>query len=252
MPKLGIVQSRGIGDIIMALPIARHYYELGYEIHWPVCEEFVDNFNQSVDWVDWIPLVTDSQGEFFYQTPVHMLSSLGCEEIIPLYQALSGHPEFSNANWFQIQKFDEYKYTAAGVPFIKKWTLASCIKRNLDREQDLKDQLDIKGKFVLYHVQGSDFRAPIDLSNIPPELQTIEITPITNCVFDWIGVMEQAQALILVDSVFANLADQLNLSTDKYWIPRSHIHLTPVLGSDWTILKAPEKSLAARKMFSTK
>lgn len=249
MSRLGIIQSRGIGDIMMALPIAKHYQELGYEIHWPVCEEFLPSFANTADWINWIPLITDPKGAFFYDTPLKKLTDLGCEKIIPLYQSLSGHPEFSDANWFQMQKFDEYKYTAAGVPFRKKWTLDKCIKRDLDREHALEQSLDISGPYILYHVEGSDYRAPIDLSHIPDDLQKIEITEKTDCVFDWLGLMEKAQALIAIDSVFANMADQLDLQVDKYWIPRSHIHLTPVLGSEWTILAPPKGSLAEKKLF---
>jgi hypothetical protein len=39
-----------------------------------------------------------------------------------------------------------------------------------------------------------------------------------------------------VDSVYANLVDQLNIGTDRYFIPRSHIGLTPVQGQEWTWL----------------
>jgi hypothetical protein len=49
--------------------------------------------------------------------------------------------------------------------------------------------------------------------------------------------------------VFSNIIDQLQIDVDKYWIPRSHIHQTPVLGCQWEILEAPEGSGAAQKIF---
>jgi len=45
------------------------------------------------------------------------------------------------------------------------------------------------------------------------------------------------------------MVDQLDIPVDKYWVPRSHIQLTPVLGSSWTILDPPADSLAAQKIF---
>jgi len=53
---------------------------------------------------------------------------------------------------------------------------------------------------------------------------------------DWLGVIEGAQSLIMVDSVYANLVDQLGLGDDRYFIQRSHVGLTPVLGQHWTWL----------------
>jgi len=46
------------------------------------------------------------------------------------------------------------------------------------------------------------------------------------------------------------MVDQLKIEGDKYWLPRSHIHLTPVLGTEWTILEPPPGSTAAQKIFS--
>jgi hypothetical protein len=40
----------------------------------------------------------------------------------------------------------------------------------------------------------------------------------------------------MVDSVYANIVDQLGLGDDRYFIQRSHIGLTPVQGQHWTWL----------------
>jgi hypothetical protein len=249
--RLGIVQSRGIGDIIIALPIARHYYAQGYEIFWPICKEFLSHVKNHASWINWITVVQDSYGHFFYDSPMAELQSVGCTDIISLYQSLSGHPEFDQQPWYQITGFDQYKYHVANVPFLTKWQLDLCIQRDLSREHDLYKRIVKNPEYILYHVQGSNYRAPIDLTNVPQNWQQIEITDITDCIFDWLTVIEKAQAVICVDSVFANLIDQMQLTdkTDCYWIPRNHIHLTPVLGGQWTILPAPADSIAAKKIF---
>jgi hypothetical protein len=159
-------------------------------------------------------------------------------------------PELSRVPWFQIQHFDEFKYSKAGVPFLDKWRLSECITRNPQREQKLYDQLVTNPEYMVYHTEGSTFSCEPDLSNIPPEWQQIKITAQTDCVFDWLRILEGGQALVLLDSVFSNLVDQLKIPGDLYWIPRSHIHLTPVLGQSWTILEPPPKSLAAQEIFS--
>jgi len=247
MRPLGIIQSMGLGDICIALPIAWHYHEQGRAIFWPIRADFLPSFRDTVPWVRWVPLAPDTQGEFMYDEPVRRLKELGCEEWLCLYQALSSQPELSKVPWFQVQKFDEFKYTRAGVPFARKWTLGRCLTRQPEREQALAQRLNPEGRpYALFHLLGSTYRAPQLNLDLPADWLHIPITEQTDSVFDWLGLMEGARALVLIDSVFANLADQLQLPGAKYWIPRSTIHLSPVLGSGWTILPPPPDSLAAR------
>ena len=155
--KLGLIQSRGLGDISIALPIAKHYADQGYKILWPICEEFWPSFEHTVPWVKWIPMVTDQRGDFFYKEPMERLKNFGCTEIICLYQSLNVIPELSNVPWFQIQKFDEFKYTKAQVPFIDKWKLNECITRDTVKENAL---------FLKVHLAQS----VITSKTVPPNL----------------------------------------------------------------------------------
>ena len=249
---MGIIQSRGLGDIFIALPIARHYHDLGRKIIWPICEEFHKAVADSVPWVEWVPIPTDPMGKFFYDRPVFELGRRGCSEHLCLYQALTGHPEFSSAEWFQIQKFDEYKYTRAAVPFHKKWTLNRCYQSNAQRTDGLRAQLQLKEgePYCVVHRKGSNYTATPDLTMLPPEWRVIDVDDYPgHSPFDWVPVIESAAAFIAVDSAWSNMVDQLDLPVDKYWIPRSHIQLTPVLGSVWTILQAPSDTLAAKAIF---
>ena len=173
MSKLGILQSRGLGDLVIALPIAKYYADQGHEIYWPICEPFWASVKDHAPWVKWIPIPVDAKGDFFYVEPMKRLKAFGVSETICLYQSLNVMPELAQVPYFQIQHFDEFKYSRAGVPFLDKWKLA----------------------------------------------------------------------------VFSNIIDQLKIDVDKYWIPRSHIHQTPVLGTAWTILEAPEGSGAAQRIF---
>ena len=253
-PKLGIIQSRGLGDCIIALPIARWYHDRGHDIHWPICEQFLPSLKDSAPWVNWIPITQDPQGAFFYDTPYTLLQTRGCDEIICLYQSLTGHPELVERPEFQIMKFDQYKYSVAGVPFQEKWRLESCITRDPQKEQALKDQLTLPGQpYVVLHLEGSDHRADFDRSIIPAGWAQIEITADqTDSIFDWITTLEGAESIVCVDSVIANLVDQLGIGEDRYFIPRSHIHLTPVLGQAWTVLDPSESVKSRIRIFASK
>lgn len=230
--RLGIIQSRGLGDIIIALPIAYHYYKQDYEVYWPVCEQWVDQLKDAAPWMHWVPIIPDN-GPFFYDIPMKRLRALKCENVICLYQALSGHPEFTEEAWFQHTSFDQYKYIRAGVPFKEKWNLSECITRNTAREQDLYNKIITFDKpYVVTHLSSSEQTVKFDPNIVP---QDWEIVPITDqgYVFDWLTIIEKAEAVIMTDSSFANLVDQLQLPVEKYFIPQHHIGLTPVHACDW-------------------
>jgi hypothetical protein len=191
---------------------------------------------QAAPWVKWIPIPTDPQGKYFYEVPVARLKNFQCDEIICLYQHLTGYP-FKDEKYFQATKFDQYKYIRAEIPFVQKWQLAQYITRDSVREQALYNRVVTNPNYVVVHLQGSDHRATYDPAIIPPDWQVIEITEQPDTLLlDWLGVIEGAEAVIMVDSVYANLVDQLGLGTDRYFIQRSHVGLTPVLGQHWTWL----------------
>lgn len=233
---LGIIQTRGLGDLIIALPIAGHFHEAGYDIVWPILDEFVPSMTALAPWVKWVPVPYDAPGRYFYDVPLERLRNFQCDEILPLYQHLSNH-DFAKEKYFQFTSFDQYKYIRAGVPFLKKWELSKYITRNPKRELELYNKLVQNENYVVVHLQGSDHRAAYDPQIIPETWQTIEITQLPGYnLQDWLMILERAQSLVLVDSVYANLVDQLHIGEDRYFIQRSHIGLTPVQGGHWTWL----------------
>jgi hypothetical protein len=236
--RLGIIQSRGLGDIVIALPIAKHYHDEGWEILWPIVQEFIPNFERHVPWVKWIPLQAD-HGPFFYDIPIERLKNFKCDEFLPLYQHLTNH-KFSEEKYFQYTKFDQYKYIRAQVPFLHKWRLADYITRDLAEEDRLYNQLinPTNPNYAVVHLDGSDFSAKFDPQIIPQDWQTIYIGPgHTPSIFNWLKIIEGAQSVIAVDSCIANMTDQMKVEGDLYFIQRSHIGLTPTLGQDWTWLE---------------
>jgi hypothetical protein len=241
----GIIQSRGLGDIIIALPIARHYYDRGEEIVWPICEEFYSSVKNHVPWVNWVSIETDKKGRFFLDRPLEVFREWGvdADEALYLYQYLNTVPELTDPEMFNILKFDQYKYQTAGVAFRNKWELGRCITRINAGELALKDRLEAAGllgkRYCVCHLTGSSARVDQSIITwLDPAVKIINVDLYkTSSIFDWIGVIEGAEAVVCLDSAIANMVDQLNITgPELYWIRRSAWDLTPVLGNSWTIV----------------
>jgi hypothetical protein len=243
--KVGLIQTRGIGDIIIALPIAKHFKDIGKQVYWPIDEKFLSSFQEVVSWVNWLGvssnyLNSSIDPNFLYGGPSELLAKVGVESILPLYNYLGPpHSGIANKLLQPILKFDQYKYAVSGVPFKKKWTLKSCLNRNQAREDLLFDRLVKQEKYMVIHQKGSDFEKLFDLVDAREKgYQIIEISEVTDNIFDWLKILENAKGLALIDSVFANLVDQLEIGVDvpKYFGLRSHALYTPVLMGSWNYI----------------
>jgi hypothetical protein len=233
---IGIIQSRGLGDLFIALPIALHYRESGYdEVLWPICEEFMPTMTACAPWVTWIPLKTTADGSFFYHHAEKNLKYRGCDEIICLYQFLSNMPELTDPDLFPILKFDQTKYALAGVPFKHKQRLAECITRDPVAESTVYSTVVEQDHYIVVHLEGSDTRLNLDFSEAEDAgYQVVYIREgVTDNVVNWLSVIEGAEELYLIDSCVSNLVDGLDMHRNKWFIRRSKMDLTPVLLSDW-------------------
>jgi len=228
--KIGLIQSRGIGDIIIALPIAKYFVDRGCEVLWPIDEDFVTSFRSAAPYVEFIPL--KKEHDWFAQVPFERLKERACDRIVPLYSYLSHR--HTNQALAQFLKFDQYKYAISGVPFQEKWQLS--IVRDREREDRLFRAVVRGNDFVVAHVQSSRVHADFDLAALAEGREIVEITPRTDSVFDWLSVIERASLRVLIDSCFANLTEQLGIVGPKIFLPTSDVHFTPVLCGDWKFL----------------
>ncbi|HTH52104.1 MAG TPA: hypothetical protein VL501_09235 [Pyrinomonadaceae bacterium] len=230
--RIGLVQTRGIGDIVIALPISDHFIEQGFEVVWPIDERFVEIFGRVKPGVDFVG-VSPGDTDYFLTEPLRVINERGCERTIILYSFLSTAMVYDPRLAASL-KFDEYKYAAAGVPFRKKWDLK--ILRDREREERLFDSLGVRGEYVCFHGQSSDMQEPLDLPPAMSEgMQIVEMTRRSDdeSPFDWLLTMERAAKLVLIDSCFANLAEQLTIPVAKTFILKNPVAFTPVLKNDW-------------------
>lgn len=234
MKKLGLIQSRGLGDIHIALPIALFYKKQGYEIHWPIYNQWLEQMQHYVPWIKWEPLEKKSNygGEFFYNEPLQILKKKNVEKIYCLYSYLSSNTELSKEIYFPFVSFDRFKYIKSKVPFFYKWKLNDCIKRDHQREQKLFEKYVKNHKYIVTHLKASSHTADFDRSIIPNDYDVIEISN-DGYVLDWLKIIENSEMIIMTDSVMANIVDQLMIDKKKYFLQKNNIFFTPILGSNW-------------------
>lgn len=230
--RVGLIQTRGIGDIIIALPIADFFIQQGYDVFWSIDEQVVTAFQQAKPEVNFIAVTKGV--DWLLKKPLNILQQHDCERVIILYSYLK-HDEVYDKGLLRSLKFDEYKYAISGVPFSNKWNLI--LHRDHKRELALHNKLGITKPYICVHLRGTKFKADITLPKPwSDNYQIIEVDKITDNPFDWIYTFENAAKLVFIDSCFSNLVEQLNLTNEKYLILRSVCSLTPVMKNGWRYL----------------
>ena len=227
MATIGIIQTGGIGDIIIAIPIADFFIQQGHTVVWPIDAAYLSAFERAKPAIRFIGV----PGGDRFDVPARLLHDARCDEIFTLYSYYSEKKVYDEGLSRHLT-FDQYKYAIAHVPFHHKWTLR--IERDMQREHDLHRRLNITRPYICVHRHGSsaqlNFTLPPSWTN---EFQVVEITPLTDSPFDWIYTLEKASKLFLLESCFSNLVEQLKLPCEKYLILKAPAPYTPVLVADW-------------------
>ena len=216
--ELGIIQPGRIGDIIIVLPIAKWYHDLGFKIVWPVCHQYMPLF----DYVSYVePIDIGQLSSNSYKESVNVLKNRDIDEIIDLGIGFGKNEEA----WVKSGlSFDRWKYNFAHVPFEERFNLQ--INRNYQKELDLQKKLGLlssEDNYYFTHSIGSKGRVHFDV----PEGTAIEGREEDGfTVFDWIGIIEKARYVFCVDSCFAHIVNQLGLAKGR----RSFQPLSDYLG----------------------
>jgi hypothetical protein len=233
--KIGIIQVQRFGDLLIALPIAAWYAARGHEVYWPVYTAYYAAIQSAAPEIHFLPhdLKTGARVEdSLYRQPLSTLEGLECDRIFSL-DAIFDYCDPANIRLLCSLKFDEYKYAVARVPFTEKWTLS--LQRDLGREKALYYMLGISRSYICIHAAGSGgSNAPLVLPAAwESEFQIVHIRELTDNPLDWIYTIEHAAKRIMVDSMFANLTEQLNITGENYLITRSIAGMTPVYQNGW-------------------
>lgn len=234
MKRIGINQPGKIGDIIITLPIAQYFIDKGYEVVWPVLDCIYSHFKYFDD-IKFIPVKCPhvNYTHMWYSITTAELQKHKCDKIFELSLRIPGYDK-STHKWNETDlTFDEWRYVECEVPFDQKWKLK--VPRQDSREQELHFKIVDNDRFIVVHTDGSDCSKPIEF-DLPSDVQRVNIKPYTDCIFDWLSIIENAEKIVMLDSCYFNLIEQLNIKGDKYFIPRSDWAATPIMRNDWKVI----------------
>ncbi len=249
--NMTIIQPGRLGDIILTLPIAYHYYLQGLNIIWPVCSEYIDTF-RNVDFLSNMFIYNigsiKHQGSILKKHAKTHISGYG--HSIDL--AIGFGDVELDRKWKETGlSFDIWKYYIVKLEHQYKYTLSEFIVRNSDREMELaeKKKINCKDDYIVIHEDGShgrhfDFSRTIGYNHIGSKIIKIDKEENYN-IFDWLKILEGAKAIYCVDSCITNLVDQYGIMPTKgrffhpwreYYTPLQLSLLTPKIKEDWVII----------------
>lgn len=210
MKKITILSHQGLGDLILCNAIIRNYSQ-GYDYVYVITPEnnfkmiqymYRDLDNVKVIYIDWSEIVNN------YHSDSKM------QKLISKYNIYDS--EFLKIGFvnFSINYFDEFFYNQIGLDFEKRWS-DFYIKRDNDVELKLFNDLGLKEKsYILVNNQSSNGDIDIQIDNYikNKDINIIFTSQITNNIFDWCYVIENALEIHTICSAFKHLMDSLDLS----------------------------------------
>lgn len=195
MKSMMIYHHLGLGDHIICNGLVRFLLQK-YNPSRIFLPTKIHNYNtvarMYLDKIEIVPIVVNTDSD------VANLPHLSlCEKIIQV--------GFSNVR----DDWDVSFYDTTGISFSVRWDMFSLV-RDKNREDALRKKLSIKDeeKYILIHNRGSD--KEYDLS-IFTNIRKIYVEPITNCMFDWCSLAENAEEVHCIDSSFVHLTQSLNI-----------------------------------------
>lgn len=229
MKSIGIIQPGRLGDIIICLPIAKYYFDRGYNVYWPIFNKFVPMLSDSINYVNFKHTTDD-----VYNCVLQARNLLKkCDEIIDLAATFPGstitEQYVKEGDGYGKEKFDEFKYKIAKVPFTEKWNLK--YERDLNEEEKIYNLYVKQPNYDVFSIKHSKGKLNVVFES---KNQLVEINE-NHSIFSWRKVLENAQTIALVDSAMANFVEQLNLPNKKILLMKQG-QPGPTFKNNWKII----------------
>lgn len=217
MAKIAIIkQTAGLGDILFTSKIRKLLENDGYKVYNPVINEY-----------EWIHEYVD--GNFPTLNNFNYLEFFMSNNLNPT-KTIVGDDEFF---FIPLQSADRHfscsvmdaKYKLINIEF-SDWSDYMKYKRDTIKEENLLTKLNISEneEFILVNNKyGSPPNFAIKQININSDSKIINMDFYENfTLFDWIGVMERAKEIHVVESSINFLLEKENIDPNKVFIYSKH------------------------------
>jgi len=240
--KAIILQPGKLGDLIITIPIAKYYNSLGYEIYWPVFDNFIPflsrfdfikpiSFNIRLDdnlyfskkrlgfWEEGKKSISEINpsnktifdGINFFNLFYKNFENKDYEIIDPCF-SFPGHKNVKN-NQLTLQysnnnkNWIELKYDLVNVALKERWNFS--FKRDMEKEKKLLEFIknySIKkynsDKYSIVHTYNGTHLPNCEVIN------PINFSYVKNYdILDWLLVLENSENIVCVDSSLANFVE---------------------------------------------
>jgi hypothetical protein len=193
MKTVLINQPGRTGDIIICLPIAEWYHNLGMKVDW-LCPKQYHPVFRNIDYCTPIEEVKQD-----YNQTLDLSFGLVKNTTVDKWWEATKH------GW---RSFVNAKYHLAEVPVKRRWNLSW--NRNLEREDLLlqKIKASVGKDFAVVQDKTHNFKSCIVVKN------KVEFYPVEDYnIFDWFGVLTAAKEIHCIDSCLCNFVDVLPAMT---------------------------------------
>lgn len=232
MKSIGIIQPARLGDLIILLPAAHEWHTRGYEVVYPIMEQYVWMFEEVAPWCKFIPVsnsishcVIDAKQKLEGQ--VDKIFDVACT-----FRGSSSTPEYhKTGSGLKDVRFDLFKYNRLDVDISEKWKLLDCIQRNVSEENKLFEKEVSDEDYILACLNHSDGKSDYAFKD-----GNVVYLHDKTSLFYWIKVMENAKEIVMVDSAPAQLVEQLNIGCKKVLISRGGSNPPPTIRNEWTVV----------------
>lgn len=213
-----ICQPCGLGDIFYTQKIAKTYYDLGYDIWWPIIHEFafLKDYIPYINWVSWEDQDNPIPGPPFKESVV-----------FPYKEKYNyNQPNILEGDFIYINGFLPPSEGELIMPFKYKncnidgedWVDYLNFERNLTRENKLYQEVGLE--------EGEDYVLVNSLYQTRPRISHASYIP-TNPEhygktvvewaivdgynpFDWLKVIENASSIVTIDTSIQYLIEKLS------------------------------------------
>lgn len=230
--RTGIIQPGRLGDLIILLPAIKYLADRGHKVYWPVMKNYVEMFNEVVDYVTFIP-VTDNIHQCVFEAyeALSKYNITNIKDVAFTFPKSTATKEYVKRGDGLKESFDKIKYDMLDVPFEEKWNLK--INRNHEKEEQLYKMLVKNEKYGVVNLNYSSGSISVNFDS--EDGQIIYVTE-DYSIFDWIKILENANTIALVESAMSNLVEQLNLTNRKILFIKPNEPRIPVLINEWKIV----------------